>query len=348
MVLALGRTAELESLGCTVWATSNRVDFLGRTHRYRVLMRAVERASVAFSRVHQGVRRTSVTVEEDVAYTPSAHPSQRLEILRASTAQARRGAVVYVHGGAFQYLSRRTHRHMAMVFALEGWTVFNLDYRLAPMHPYPACLEDVAAGLSWIAAHADALGVDPNRLIIAGESAGAHIAVSMAIAQAMDVDTTWARRVRQAPLRLRGCIAACGVFGVPDPNWRQPSPKISSSTRRIFEQMARRYVRPWNFSSSRWRYPDDPVKFLEQRSNCVAPLPELFAFVGGKDPVEEDTHRLVAAYTAAGGRAEKRVFSGEIHAFHAISLRAPSRAAWRAQTDFISRCLDEKETEQCP
>ena len=52
--------------------------------------------------------------------------------------------VLYIHGGAFHYLSKDTHWVLALMFARRGYVVFNIDYRLAPVYPYSAAIEDVS------------------------------------------------------------------------------------------------------------------------------------------------------------------------------------------------------------
>ncbi|MFE6161928.1 alpha/beta hydrolase [Streptomyces sp. NPDC056486] len=87
--------------------------------------------------------------------------------------------VLYVHGGAFTYGSPEGEEEHALRYALEAEAVVvSVDYRLAPEHPYPAAADDAYEALTWIAAHAAQIGGDPERIAIAGVSAGGNIAAS--------------------------------------------------------------------------------------------------------------------------------------------------------------------------
>ena len=87
------------------------------------------------------------------------------------------GLLVYLHGGGWVLGSLDTHDHVARALAEEsGCAILSLDYRLAPEHPFPAGLEDAFAATDWVYDHAEALGCDPARLAIGGDSAGANLA----------------------------------------------------------------------------------------------------------------------------------------------------------------------------
>ncbi|OMC23580.1 alpha/beta hydrolase [Mycobacterium colombiense] len=90
-------------------------------------------------------------------------------------------AVVFCHAGGFALGNLDTDHVQCVELARRGrCTVVSVDYRLAPEHPYPAALEDAAAVLTWVAANAVALDVDPARLAVAGSSAGAALAACLA------------------------------------------------------------------------------------------------------------------------------------------------------------------------
>jgi acetyl esterase len=90
-------------------------------------------------------------------------------------------AVLYCHAGAFVMGNLDTDHRQCVEFARRArCTLISVDYRLAPEHPYPAALEDAAAALEWAAATAADLGVDAERLAVAGSSAGAGLAAGLA------------------------------------------------------------------------------------------------------------------------------------------------------------------------
>jgi acetyl esterase/lipase len=94
-------------------------------------------------------------------------------------------AVLLIHGGSWQRGSRSEMAKFARRFAAAGYAVFNIDYRLAPEHRYPAQLDDVRAAFAWLHEHARPLAVDPQRIAVMGYSAGAHLALLLGLA---DVD----------------------------------------------------------------------------------------------------------------------------------------------------------------
>lgn len=90
--------------------------------------------------------------------------------------------VVYYHGGGFFMGNLDTHDNVARSIAHRaGAVVVSVDYRLAPEDPYPAAVEDAFTALDWTAAHARDLGGDPERIAVAGDSAGGNLAAVVAL-----------------------------------------------------------------------------------------------------------------------------------------------------------------------
>jgi acetyl esterase len=91
-------------------------------------------------------------------------------------------ALVFLHGGGWVIGNLDSHDRLCRRIAnLAGISVVAVDYRLAPEHPYPAALDDARAALTWVAASADALRIDPARIAIGGDSAGGNLAAVLAL-----------------------------------------------------------------------------------------------------------------------------------------------------------------------
>ena len=126
--------------------------------------------------------RHGVEVTADVPYKAPGGREHQLDIYRPANAQGPLPVVLYVHGGGFRLLSKDTHWVMGLAFARQGYLVFNINYRLAPQHPFPAAIDDVCAAYGWVAENAAQYGGDVGRLALAGESAGANLVTALAVA----------------------------------------------------------------------------------------------------------------------------------------------------------------------
>ena len=90
--------------------------------------------------------------------------------------------MLYLHGGGFVIGAPETHEDICRTLAnMAGAVVVSPDYRLAPEHPFPAAIDDCAATLVWMTEQADALGIDPLRILVAGDSAGGNLAAVVAL-----------------------------------------------------------------------------------------------------------------------------------------------------------------------
>lgn len=96
--------------------------------------------------------------------------------------EASGAAVVYFHGGGWVLGSIATHDSVCRLLAQQSRaTVISVDYRLAPEHPFPAAVDDAVAVTTWVLTTAPAY-VDPCRVAVAGDSAGANLAAAAALA----------------------------------------------------------------------------------------------------------------------------------------------------------------------
>lgn len=105
----------------------------------------------------------------------------RVRVFRPASA-APQPAMIYLHGGAWTRGSPETHWDItADLAARTGRAVFSVDYAKVPEHPFPAAVNDARAVVAWLFDEADALGVDPARIAIGGDSAGANLAAAMTL-----------------------------------------------------------------------------------------------------------------------------------------------------------------------
>jgi monoterpene epsilon-lactone hydrolase len=92
---------------------------------------------------------------------------------------AESGVILYLHGGCYALGSVDTHREfVARLARATRMRALGIDYRLAPEHPFPAALEDATAAYGWLLAQ----GIDPSRVIFAGDSAGGGLALATLVA----------------------------------------------------------------------------------------------------------------------------------------------------------------------
>ena len=88
----------------------------------------------------------------------------------------KRPLLVWICGGAWLTMERGAHLPWLMNFARSGYVIASVEYRLSNCSHFPSQLEDVKKGIRFLKAHAGEFGIDPEKVIIGGESAGAHLA----------------------------------------------------------------------------------------------------------------------------------------------------------------------------
>ena len=119
---------------------------------------------------------------EEIHADGGAGPDVRCLLYRPSGKAASGAGYLHIHGGGYVLGAPEASDPANLeICARLGAVVLSVDYRLAPEHPIPAPLDDCYAGLAWLHAQAPALGVDPNRIGIGGESAGGGLAAALAI-----------------------------------------------------------------------------------------------------------------------------------------------------------------------
>ncbi len=117
--------------------------------------------------------------ERDVVFASAGGVDLALDIDRPE-GETTRTAIIFLHGGGWRVGSREAMRPVARRMAAHGFVGLPAQYRLLDQDPWPAQLHDVKAAIRWTRAHADALGIDPARIVLWGSSAGGHLALMAA------------------------------------------------------------------------------------------------------------------------------------------------------------------------
>lgn len=281
--------------------------------------------------------RHGVAVTHNVAYKGGGDSAHMLDIWRPVDAAPgqRLPTILYVHGGGFRILSKDTHWVMALHFARRGWQVVSINYRLAPKHPFPAAIEDTCDAFVWLTANAVELGVDLGHLVLAGESAGANLVTSLAVATTFERPEPFAQRVFATGVVPRAVLPACGILQVTDVDRvSRRKPQMRQFTADRIHEVADGYL---------GKHPTgdltlaDPLLLLESTTPSARTLPPFFAGVGTWDPLLDDSRRLGRALKARGVVEEIRYYPKELHAFHAFVVLPQARDFWSHQFAFLAR-----------
>jgi acetyl esterase/lipase len=162
-------------------------------------------------------RRAGVQQALDVRYVKGDNPYQKLDVF-APAGAVRAPVVLFVHGGTWMGGDKDffgLYRSVGRFLARHGVVAVLPNYRLAPLNPHPAQVQDIARAYAWARAHAAEYGGDPDRIFLCGHSAGGHLAALLALDEGLwndpATDLTPADRAS-----LRGVITVSGVYRIPE------------------------------------------------------------------------------------------------------------------------------------
>jgi acetyl esterase/lipase len=127
-------------------------------------------------------QRERLDVSERFIPGPAGAPDVRVLVYRPKDAAETLPVLLHLHGGAFCFMHPENFAGMEAGFALDlRCVVVSVDYRLAPAHPFPAAPEDCYAALLWTVENAADLGIDPERLVVTGGSAGGALSAALCL-----------------------------------------------------------------------------------------------------------------------------------------------------------------------
>lgn len=102
----------------------------------------------------------------------------KLDVFRRRDAVGPHPTLVYIHGGGWTGGFKEDGLMYTLPWLEKGWTVVNVEYRLAAVAPAPAAVEDCLCALRWIGEHAAQYRIDTSRIVVMGDSAGGHLALT--------------------------------------------------------------------------------------------------------------------------------------------------------------------------
>ncbi|MCG3173083.1 MAG: Acetyl esterase [Myxococcota bacterium] len=281
--------------------------------------------------------RHNVEIIPDISYAGSGLAAHTLDIYRPRDLTGPAPAVMYIHGGGFHILSKDTHWLMALIFARRGYVVFNINYRLAPRHRYPAAIEDACIAYEWIIRHAAEFGGDVSRMVLAGESAGGNLVTSLAVSACYRRPEEWARRVWETGVVPQAAAPACGLLQVSGIDRLIHPNKVSPFIADRLNEVMEGYLGEAMMRDGEALALADPLLVLERGERPHRPLPAFVAPCGDRDPLLDDSLRLERALRKLGVPVAAPVYRGEHHAFHALVWKKSARQCWRDQFDFLRR-----------
>ena len=208
---------------------------------------------------------------------------------------------LFFHGGGWVHGTLETHDRLAAVLAKEaGCAVLSVAYRLAPEHPFPAAYEDALAAIHWARGAAAVLGVDANRIALAGDSAGGNLAA--AAAQSLAGDPAIRHQLLIYPALDASCSAAS--FGTEFPGF------LSSAQMRWYWDQYAPDRNGRNLASDGRASP---------MTGPIAPdMPSATIIVAGNDPLHDEAVAYAERLHAAGVQTALQSYPGAIHGFASL------------------------------
>ena len=236
---------------------------------------------------------------------PTRHGDLPIRLYRP-TDRAMGPALVYLPGGGWTLFSIDTHdRLMREYAALTGMVVVGLDYSRAPEAKFPRAIEEICDATVWLTIAGPDLGLDPNALVIGGDSAGANLAVAVSLHLKGEGQETY-----------RGMILNYGVF---DPgSLRESGVLFGAGDLPLSSHLMQWFT--WQYIRSEADLSDPRLRVL---SADLAALPPAMMVVADHDILRDENLEMARAMKTAGVSVNLNVYPGTVHSFLEAMSIAP-------------------------
>jgi acetyl esterase/lipase len=232
----------------------------------------------------------------NVTYLTASNYDAKLDLYVTRTPDKPRPTLIWIHGGGWTGGTKESFAGIPAYLAL-GMNVVNVEYRLARVAPAPAAVEDCRCALRWVIQHAKDYGIDVNRLVVSGGSAGGHLALTTGMLPA----SAGLDRQCPGPDNLK-VAAVVNWYGISDVNDLLDGPNMKL------------YAVTW-LGSAPDR--DEIAKRVSPLSYVRAGLPPILTIHGDADPTVPymQSVRLHKALADAGVPNELMTIPGGKHGF---------------------------------
>jgi len=231
----------------------------------------------------------------------------RLRLYEPAGVGATSPGVLYIHGGGWVICSLDTHDGVCRRLAnTSGLRVASLDYRMAPEHPFPAPLDDCVAATRWVGAHAGEIGFLADRVALAGDSAGANLALATLLA------------LRDGGEALPR--AAALIYGAFSADLDSPSHRAFGGGEYVLSTPVMQWF--WDHYVPDAGRRNDPL--VSPLHADLRGLPPLYVSAAELDPLRDDSERLAGRLALAGVDFDYRLWRGVCHACIMMSRMLPA------------------------
>ncbi|MCU7727606.1 alpha/beta hydrolase fold domain-containing protein [Actinoplanes sp. KI2] len=265
-------------------------------------------------------------IEERIVPGLGDDPDITLLICTPTAPTGTLGCVYHTHGGGMVLGDRRVGVLEMLDWAEQfNLVVVSVEYRLAPETPHPGPIDDCYAGLLWTAEHADELGFDRSRLIVAGGSAGGGLAAALALRA----------RDQHGPELLGQML----IYPMLDDRNETPSAQQMAGLG-VWDREANAFGWTALLGDARGG-PDVSPYAAPARAADLSGLPPAFIDVGSAETFRDEDVAYASRIWQAGGRAELHVWPGGFHGFDSLAPTAQlSHDARDARVRWLNRLFN--------